>query len=247
MDLVRARTWINLYYDIQMRKLCPAAIAAIAVLLCGCGSKDTPPKDASKTALAPAPPASPPAPADARPMIACFGDSLTAGQGLDNGQSYPDVLQRQLDRGGYHYRVANFGVSGDTTQDGLGRLPMVLAEKPAIVVLEFGANDGLRGQPVTIAESNLAQMIEQFQSSGTQVVLAGITLPPNYGPAYIQRFDAMYTSLAAKYKLKRIPFLLAGVAGDSRFMQRDGLHPNAEGARIVADTVARSLQAFLQK
>ena len=242
MDLLRARTWINLYYDIQMRKLCLAAFAVVAVLLCGCGSKDAPPKETPKAVSE-----APPVPADARPTIACFGDSLTAGQGLDNGQSYPDVLQRQLDRRGYHYRVANFGVSGDTTQDGLGRLPMVLAEKPAIVVLEFGANDGLRGQPVAIAESNLSQMIEQFQSAGTQVILAGITLPPNYGPAYIQRFDAMYTSLATKYRLKRIPFLLAGVAGDSRFMQKDGLHPNAEGARIVADTVARSLEALLQK
>jgi acyl-CoA thioesterase-1 len=183
---------------------------------------------------------------DSRPVIACFGDSLTAGQGLDAGQSYPDVLQRELDRRRYRYRVANFGISGDTTQDGLARLPLVLAEKPPIVVLEFGANDGLRGQPVNIAESNLTQMIEQLQSSGTRVVLAGITLPPNYGPAYIQRFDAMYPNLAAKYKLKRIPFLLAGVAGDPRLMQRDGLHPNAEGARIVADTVAQALYGLLQ-
>jgi acyl-CoA thioesterase-1 len=100
---------------------------------------------------------------------------------------------------------------------------------------------------VPVAESNLAQMIEQFDSAGARVVLAGITLPPNYGPAYIQRFDAMYKNLAARYKLKLIPFLLAGVAGNPRLMQRDGLHPNAEGARIAAGTVSQALDGLLQR
>jgi acyl-CoA thioesterase-1 len=227
-----------------MRKLW---LVAFAAFLYGCGSPETSRKDAPKPAGAPPAETAPAAPVDRRPVIACFGDSLTAGQGLDAGQSYPDVLQRQLDSRGYHYRVANFGVSGDTTQDGQARLPMVLAEKPAIVVLEFGANDGLRGQPVPVAESNLAQMIEQFDSAGARVVLAGITLPPNYGPAYIQRFDAMYKNLAARYKLKLIPFLLAGVAGNPRLMQRDGLHPNAEGARIAAGTVSQALDGLLQR
>jgi len=180
-------------------------------------------------------------------MIACFGDSLTAGQGLDAGQTYPDVLQRQLDSRGYRYRVENLGANGDTTQDGLARLAMVLAEKPAIVVLEFGANDGLRGQPVAITEGNLAKMIEQLQAARVRVVLAGITLPPNYGPAYIRRFDAMYPRLAAKYKVKLIPFLLAGVAGNPQLMQRDGLHPTAEGAQVVAGTVRRALEGLLRK
>jgi acyl-CoA thioesterase-1 len=182
-----------------------------------------------------------------RPSIVCFGDSLTAGQGLDAAQAYPAVLQRQLDSRGYRYRVDNFGASGDTTQDGLARLPMVLSEKPAIVVLEFGANDGLRGQPVTVAESNLSRIIEQFQSAHVRMVLAGITLPPNYGPAYIQKFNAMYPRLAAKYKLTLIPFLLAGVAGNPKLMQRDGLHPTAEGAQIVAGTVRQALEPLLRK
>jgi acyl-CoA thioesterase I len=182
-----------------------------------------------------------------RPAIVCFGDSLTAGLGLDSGESYPDVLQKLLDQRGYHYRVVNLGVSGETTQDGLARVSMVLSEKPAIVVLEFGANDGLRGQPVANTERNLARMIEQLQSAGARVVLAGITLPPNYGPAYIQRFDAMYKDLAAKYKLRLIPFLLAGVAGNPRLMLRDGLHPNGAGARIVAGTVAQALQPVLKR
>src|SRR5206468_12245441 len=121
---------------------------------------------------------------DTRPVIVCFGDSLTAGAGLDPAQSYPEVLQKELDARGQRYRVVNAGVSGDTTQDGLTRLPMVLAEKPAVVVLEFGANDGLRGQPVAVAAANLKQMIEELQKGGAKVVLAGMTLPPNYGAEY---------------------------------------------------------------
>ena len=189
-----------------------------------------------------------PAPvADQRPVIVCFGDSLTAGFGVDPGQSYPDDLQRDLDRAGYHYRVLNRGVNGETTQDGLARLRLVLSEKPQIVVLELGANDGLRGQPVAIAEAHLAQMIEAFQKDGVRVVLAGITLPPNYGPEYIRKFESMYTELAARYKLPLIPFLLAGVAANPRLMQQDGLHPNAEGTRLVAQTVMRALMPLLRK
>ena len=185
--------------------------------------------------------------ADNRPAIVCFGDSLTAGFGLDAGQAYPEMLQKLLDQRGYRYRVVNFGVSGETTQDGLARIPMVLAEKPAIVVLEFGANDGLRGLPVAGSEKNLAKTIEQVQAAGARVVLAGITLPPNYGPDYIRRFDSMYKDLASRYKLKLIPFLLAGVGGNARLMQRDGLHPNAEGTKIVAETVEQALNGMLKK
>jgi acyl-CoA thioesterase-1 len=183
--------------------------------------------------------------ADQRPAIVCFGDSLTAGQGLDDGQAYPEQLQKLLDRAGYRFRVLNFGASGETSQDGLARISMVLAEKPAVVVLEYGANDGLRGQPVANTEKNLGQMIEQLQSAKIKVVLAGITLPPNYGPTYIQRFEAMYANLAARYKVKLIPFLLAGVAGDPKLMQRDGLHPNAEGTQMVAATVKKSLDGVI--
>jgi acyl-CoA thioesterase-1 len=154
-------------------------------------------------------------------------------------------MQQELDRRGYRYRVVNFGIGGDTTQDGLARLPLVLADKPALVLLELGANDGLRGQPVTVIEDNLAKMIEALQQGGARVVLAGITLPPNYGPVYIGKFQAMYPELAAKYKLPLIPFLLEGVGGNVNLMQRDGLHPNAAGAKIVADTVLKTLGPLL--
>jgi acyl-CoA thioesterase I len=184
---------------------------------------------------------------DNRPTIVCFGDSLTAGFGLDPGRSYPDLLQRELVRQGYRYRVVNMGVSGDTTQDGLARLPMVLAEHPQIVVLEFGANDGLRGQPVSVAEQNQARIIEALQKAGARVVLAGITLPPNYGPEYLNRFNAMYPELAKQYRLPLLPFLLADVAAKPNLMQRDGLHPNAEGTRLVAQNVLRVLEPLLRK
>jgi len=229
-------------------------ITAIAAWCCcwqpGCRPSDSRTQQATQPADSPAhaaPGVPRPAAPDGRPVIACFGDSLTAGQGLDPGQSFPDLLQQDLDSRGYRYRVANMGVSGDTTQDGLERVSLVLAERPAIVVLELGANDGLRGQPVAGTEANLSQMIEALQKAGAKVVLAGITLPPNYGPAYIQQFDKMYRDLAAKYKLTAIPFLLTGVGGNPQFMQKDGLHPNAEGTRIVEATVRKTLEPLLKK
>jgi acyl-CoA thioesterase I len=218
---------------------------AMAAMWCGCQSSPPPAQVERNSGPANAPPASAPAPPDARPLIACLGDSLTAGYGLDPGQSYPDILQKEIDRRGKRYRVANFGISGDTSLDGVQRLSLVTAEKPAIVVLELGANDGLRGQPIAATEANLAHIIEALRQAGARVVLAGITLPPNYGPDYIRRFEAVYRDLAAKYKLPLIPFLLEGVAGNERLMQRDGLHPTAEGARIVAETVMRKLEPLL--
>jgi acyl-CoA thioesterase I len=184
---------------------------------------------------------------DTRPVIAAFGDSLTAGLGLEPGQSYPDRLQILLDNAGYRYRVLNMGVSGDTTTDGLERVPSVLALHPAIVVLEFGANDGLRGQPVSSAKQNLAAIIEALSRSGARILLAGMTLPRNYGPDYIRSFEQMYVDLAEKYKLARIPFLLEGVGGDPRLTQPDGLHPTAEGAEIMARTVMRYLTPLIAK
>ena len=184
--------------------------------------------------------------ADTRPVIVCFGDSLTAGFGLDSGQSYPSLLQLELDRRGYKYRVENLGISGYTTQDGLASASMALAMKPAIAVVELGANDGLRGQPVSGIQRNLAQIIAEFQKAKVSVLLAGITLPPDYGSEYIHRFAAIYPELAAKYKVRLLDFLLAGVAGNPRLMQRDGLHPNAEGTRIVAATVLKSLLPMLK-
>ncbi len=183
---------------------------------------------------------------DKRPLIVAFGDSLSAGFGLDPGQSYPDDLQRLVDAAGYRYRVVNLGVSGDTTTDGVERLPSVLAMHPAIVVLEFGGNDGLRGQPVASAKQNMGSMIEQLRKNGAQVIIAGMTLPRNYGPEYIHSFEQMYVELANQYNLVRIPFLLEGVGGVASLTQPDGLHPTAKGAEIVAATVMKYLKPLLK-
>jgi acyl-CoA thioesterase-1 len=212
-------------------------------LVC-CRQPGSAPKPAPKASIETSPKASPAA--DPRPVIACFGNSITAGFGLDPGQSFPALLQQDLDRRQYGYRVVNMGASGDTTQDGVARLPLLLAEKPAIVVLELGGNDGLRGLPVSVTESNLAEMIEAVQKAGARVLLAGMTLPPNYGPAYIRKFEALYRDLAARYQLAWIPFLLTGVGGNADFMQRDGLHPNALGAGRIEVTVMKALIPLLK-
>lgn len=182
---------------------------------------------------------------DTRRTIVTFGDSLSAGFGVDATESYPAHLQRELDRRGLPWRVLNEGISGDTTTGGLARLDVMLATKPHIVILELGGNDGLRGLPLEVTRSNLEQMIVAIQKSGAKVLLAGITLPPNYGQDYISRFEGIYRDLAKKYKTALIPFLLEGVA-TQEFMQRDGIHPTAEGNRRVAALVMKHLEPLLR-
>jgi acyl-CoA thioesterase-1 len=183
---------------------------------------------------------------DTRKVLVVFGDSLSAGYGVPPGQSYPDDLQRKLDAQGYAWRVVNLGISGDTTSGGLARVNTGVALKPALVLLELGGNDGLRGLPLAMTRENLEQMIAAFQRAGARVVLAGMTLPPNYGPDYIHGFETIYSGLAAKYKLTLIPFLLQDIATrDMHYFQRDGIHPTAEGALIVSDTVLRALKPLL--
>src|SRR5437879_4219013 len=218
------------------------------LMLAGCG-RDQPKnaedeRGAPQTAAQPAPTRSE---VDHRPVIAAFGDSLSAGFGVEPGYSYPDYLQKEIDRRGYHYRVVNAGISGDTTTDGLERIQTVMVLKPVIVILEFGGNDGLRGVPVESSRANLEQMVMVLQKAGVRIVLAGMTLPPNYGPEYIRAFQMIYEDLAKKYKLPLIPFLLEGVGGHAGLMQRDGIHPNAEGSRIVAGNVMRVLEPLLLK
>ncbi len=184
---------------------------------------------------------------DDRPLLVCFGDSLTAGYGTDPGESYPDDLQADLDAMGYRYRVVNEGIGGNTTKDGLARMDRVIARKPAIVVVEFGGNDGLRGIPVTESRANLDQIVAALKTSGTQVALAGITLPPDYGPDYIRQFNQTYELLAKKYKVPMIPFLLQGVYGVAGGMQRDGEHATAAGNKVVAKNVLGLVRPLLKK
>jgi acyl-CoA thioesterase-1 len=174
---------------------------------------------------------------DSRPIIVAYGDSLSAGYGADPGKSYPDYLQKLIDHAGKNYHVYNAGVSGDTTTDGLERLPGILTLKPKFAILELGGNDGLRGIQPPITKANLGKMIAALQGAGTKVILAGMTLPRNYGPDYIHRFEQIYVELADQYRLTRIPFLLNGVATDKNLMQADSIHPTAQGNEKVAQTV----------
>jgi acyl-CoA thioesterase-1 len=224
-------------------------VAVFAVLLTACGSRSVPETQNSEPVPQQSVTAKPVAatPDDSRPVIAAFGDSISAGFGVEPGKSFPDDLQRLLDQAGYRYRIVNLGVSGDTTTDGLERLPTVLAIHPAIVILEFGGNDGLRGLPVASAEKNLSDIVEALKKARVKVLLAGMTLPRNYGPEYIQTFDRIYTDLAHRYQIARIPFLLEGVGGHPDLTQPDGIHPTAEGAVIVAHNVMNYLQPLLTK
>jgi acyl-CoA thioesterase I len=184
---------------------------------------------------------------DGRPLIAAFGDSLTAGYGVDMDSSYPADLQRELDAAGYKYRVVNLGISGETTKDGLARIDQVLAMKPAIVVLEFGGNDGLRGVPVALSKANMDAMLSKLVHSGVKVALAGITLPPQYSAPYIKDFNATYPALAKQYDVPLLPFVLQDVYGVPGSIQPDGIHPTAQGCKQVAKNVFGLIKPLLKK
>ena len=180
-----------------------------------------------------------------RPKIVAFGDSLTAGLGVAQGEAYPAQLQRRLDQAGYHYQVINAGVSGDTTAGGVRRVDWVLNSNPSLVILELGANDGLRGIAPEQTRANLEQIITRLQGAGVKVVLAGITLPPNYGADYIQRFNAIFPDLARKHRVVLMPFFLEGVAAQAGLNQADGIHPTAAGYRMIVDHLMRVLEPAL--
>jgi acyl-CoA thioesterase I len=216
-------------------------LLTLALGICACSR----PHESSEDAR-PAPTEAPPPTADPRPIIAVFGDSISAGYGLQAGQSFPDDMQKQLDSQGLAWHVVNLGISGDTTEQGAARIDTATSLHPKIVILELGGNDGLRGMPVTSTRANLDQMIVAFQNSGAKVVLAGMTLPPNYGPDYIRDFQKIYKDLAAKYHVIFIPFLMADiVTQDLRYIQPDGIHPTAKGSEIIAGTVLKAVHPLL--
>jgi acyl-CoA thioesterase-1 len=220
-------------------------LLVLLMLLISCAQKPAPP---AETASAPA--AAPAAPQDDRPVILALGDSITAGFGVDVGSGWPELLQQLLDSAGYKYRVVNAGVSGDTSAGGLSRLEALLALKPRVLILELGGNDGLRGTPASSTRANLEEIIVTSRKAGATVLLAGMTLPGNYGPQYIAEFEKMYADLAAKHKLTLIPFRLesiGGAKGSEGLMQRDGLHPSVEGHRRLAPHVLKHLEPVLEK
>jgi len=184
--------------------------------------------------------------AGADDTLLVFGDSLSAGYGLAPDQGWASLLQPWLASRGYGQRVVNASVSGETTSGGRSRLPRALDQHhPAVVILELGANDGLRGLPLATASANLGAMIDVIKASKAQVLLVGVELPPNYGPAYTSAFRRMYADLARQHHVALVPFLMEGVALDPRLMQADGLHPNAAGQPRLLDTVWKALQPLL--
>lgn len=187
------------------------------------------------------------APTRSVPVIVCFGDSITAGPGIDPGHTWPDDLQADLDQRGYHYKVVNAGISGNTSKDGADRLQDVLRLHPAIVIVEFGGNDGLRGLPIADTRRNLDTIISTLLAAHSKVVLAGITLPPNYGADYIRPFDETYHLLAAKDHVPLLPMLYANVYTVPGAIQDDGIHPTAKGAQLLADHFLPLLLPLLRK
>jgi acyl-CoA thioesterase I len=182
-----------------------------------------------------------------RPLIVCYGDSITEGNGLEADQAYPAFLQRKLDAAGYAYKIINQGASGATTKDAVAGLPYVLRLHPAIVIIEFGGNDGLRGLPVDQSRSNLDRVLTGLQNAHIGIVLAGITLPPDYGPDYIRSFDQMFQDLAARHRVALIPMLYKNLVHVPGTIQADGIHPTAKGAAIIADTVFPVLKPMLRR
>ena len=182
------------------------------------------------------------------PAIVAFGDSLTAGYGLSNEDSYTTLLQRKLDENNYRYRVVNAGVSGDTTAGGARRIDWALQSgNVKVLILELGGNDGLRGLPVAEMRKNLSQIIERAQSKNVKVILAGMEAPPNMGAEYTREFRQTFRDLAKQYQTPFIPFVLDGVGGRAEYNQPDGIHPNAEGEKIMTETVWRMLEPLLTK
>ena len=231
-----------------LRLLIPALIPLLGA--CGAQAANDPRPVARAVPVSNSVPAARPvAPASATaaaPVVIFLGDSLTAGLGLDEGQAYPALLDRQLREEGRPARVINAGVSGDTTAGGLSRLGWLLKQRPDLVVVGLGANDGLRGLPLTEVESNLRAIILRAQAAGARVLLLGMRIPPNYGP-YADQFAAIYPKLAKEMHVPLVPFLLDKVGGIRSLNQSDGVHPTAKGQEIVARNVRPYLEKMLAR
>ncbi|MCP4041440.1 MAG: arylesterase [Gammaproteobacteria bacterium] len=182
------------------------------------------------------------------PVIMVFGDSLSAGYGVDLEADWVGLMENRLKAREIGIRVVNASISGDTTSSGVIRIGKALQEhRPRLVILELGANDGLRGLSLTAMKNNLTGIIRQATVAGARVLLVGMRLPPNYGPEYTRRFSSVYADLATAYQLPLVPFLLAGVAGNGALMQEDGLHPAAAAQPTILDNVWPHLEPLLNQ
>ncbi len=228
---------------IVSKSLSVILVLATALLFAGCENAVPRPSNANL-----AKPLVTPAIRSDRPKIVAFGDSLSAGFGLLEKESYPYLLQEKLSADGFNYEVLNAGVSGDTSIGGLERIDWVLEmENVDILILELGANDLLRRMPVAAMKKNLAEIIERAQAKKVRVLLCGMFAPPNVGADYQRDFQMAFPDLATEYKTAFLPFLLDGVALNKDLNQPDGIHPNAEGEKIMTDNVYKALKPMLKK
>jgi len=216
------------------------AATACAVVVVACGG------DASST---PGPSAEPEGESAAAhdPLVVFLGDSLTAGYGLAEEQAFPSLVESALVERGLPVRIVNAGVSGDTTAGGVSRLDWLLRQAPDVVVVELGVNDGLRGLPLEMSERNLREIVTRCLDAGARVLLVGMKLPPNYGPAYTSGFEKIFPKLADELDVPLMPFLLEGVAADPALNLSDGIHPNAEGQRRVARNFLSHIEPLIRE
>lgn len=228
-----------------MRTVLSLLSGALLCTLIGCStdSQTAPPPTAAPAATATTASAAPPQ------TILFFGNSITAGYGVEPDEAFPALIGQKLDSAGLAYTITNAGLSGETTAGGRSRVGWVLRQPVAVFVLELGGNDGLRGLPLTDTRRNLQAIIDTVRrrSPGAQIVLAGMQIPPNLGPDYATQFKKLYAELAQKNQIKLIPFLLEGVGGVRKLNQRDGIHPTPAGHRLVARNVWAVLLPLLQQ
>lgn len=229
-------------------------VAALALLLattaaCSTPASDTarPPAATEPASVAPAANAPPNPTISSTPRIVFLGDSLTAGLGVSSSEAYPAVVGERLKHAGRDFEIVNAGVSGDTSAGGLRRLDWSLQGNVRVLVVALGGNDGLRGLPVEELRQNLATIIERAQRRGIRVVLAGMEAPPNFGDVYTRRFRDVYAELARTYHVDFIPFFLADVAGRPALNQPDGIHPTAEGHRLIAARMLKAIEPLLNE
>ncbi|SNC76583.1 acyl-CoA thioesterase-1 [Hymenobacter gelipurpurascens] len=232
-----------------MKTVLSLVSGALLSVLVGCTSDS---QTATQAAEAPAAAATqtPAAPRNATPQtILFFGNSITAGLGVEPDEAFPALIGQKLDSAGLAYTIVNAGLSGETTAGGRSRVGWVLRQPVAVFVLELGGNDGLRGLPLTDTRRNLQAIIDTVRrrSPEAQIVLAGMQIPPNLGPDYATQFKKLYAEIAQKNQVKLIPFLLEGVGGVAKFNQRDGIHPTPAGHRLVARNVWTVLQPMLRQ
>ena len=179
--------------------------------------------------------------------IVFLGDSLTAGYGLDADEAFPALLEAELERERLRVQVVNAGLSGDTTAGGLRRIDWLMGQSPDIVVIGLGANDGLRGTKLDASEQNLRAIVRKARDGGADVLLLGMLMPPNYGPEYTTQFRELYRRIAADMNVPLVPFVLEGVGGDPRLNLPDGIHPTAEGHRIIAGNILPHLKPLVEQ